>query len=130
MHFLQDINSDLSVLIVCNKTGGTIKGDIKKHIISEELRGHNRRTLRLLVTQYILKPHYIGINFNVHSPRFYHSDFPTFRVYFFYVCRVFPMRATRPDIMLNLYKFVLFFVKVRINSVKIYTVLNLASFNL
>ena len=30
MHFLQTINSDLSVLIVCNKTGGTIKGDIKK----------------------------------------------------------------------------------------------------
>ena len=30
MHFLQVINSDLSVLIVCNKTGGTIKGDIKK----------------------------------------------------------------------------------------------------
>jgi len=24
------INSDLSVFIVCNKTGGTIKGDIKK----------------------------------------------------------------------------------------------------
>jgi len=32
MHFLQAINSDLSVLIVCNKTGGTIKGDIKKYI--------------------------------------------------------------------------------------------------
>ena len=30
MHFLQAINSDLSVLIVCNKTGGTIKGDILK----------------------------------------------------------------------------------------------------
>jgi len=30
MHFLQDINSDISVLIVCNKTGGTIKGDKKK----------------------------------------------------------------------------------------------------
>ena len=30
MHFLQAINSDVSVLIVCNKTGGTIKGDIKK----------------------------------------------------------------------------------------------------
>ena len=30
MHFLQAINSDTSVLIVCNKTGGTIKGDIKK----------------------------------------------------------------------------------------------------
>jgi len=29
MHFLQAINSDISVLIVCNKTGGTIKGDIK-----------------------------------------------------------------------------------------------------
>ena len=31
MHFLQTINSDISVLIVCNKTGGTIKGDIKKN---------------------------------------------------------------------------------------------------
>jgi len=30
MHFLQAINSDLSVLRVCNKTGGTKKGDIKK----------------------------------------------------------------------------------------------------
>ena len=30
MHFLQAINSDISVLIVCNKTGGTIKGGIKK----------------------------------------------------------------------------------------------------
>ena len=30
MHLLQAINSDLSVLIVCNKTGGTIKGDKKK----------------------------------------------------------------------------------------------------
>ena len=32
MHFLQAINSDISVLIVCNKTGGTIKGDIKKEM--------------------------------------------------------------------------------------------------
>jgi len=31
MHFLQVINSDLSLLIVCNKTGGTKKGDIKKN---------------------------------------------------------------------------------------------------
>ena len=30
MHYLQVINSDISVLIVCNKTGGTIKGDTKK----------------------------------------------------------------------------------------------------
>ena len=30
MHFLQAINSEISVLIVCNKTGGTTKGDIKK----------------------------------------------------------------------------------------------------
>jgi len=29
MHFLQAINSDISVLIVCNKTGGTINGDKK-----------------------------------------------------------------------------------------------------
>jgi len=32
MHFLQAINSDISVLIVCNKTGGTIKGYIKKNL--------------------------------------------------------------------------------------------------
>ena len=31
MHFLQAINSDISVLIVCNKNGDTIKGDIKKN---------------------------------------------------------------------------------------------------
>ena len=29
MNFLQALNSDISVLIVCNKTGGTIKGDKK-----------------------------------------------------------------------------------------------------
>ena len=33
MHFLQAINSDISVLIVCNKTGGTIKGDRKKKMV-------------------------------------------------------------------------------------------------
>ena len=33
MHFLQAINSDLSVLIVCNKTGGIIKG-CKRRTIS------------------------------------------------------------------------------------------------
>jgi hypothetical protein len=33
MHFLQAINSDISVLIVCNKTGGTIKGDTRKNIL-------------------------------------------------------------------------------------------------
>jgi len=30
MRFLEAVNSDISVLIVCNKTGGTIKGDIIK----------------------------------------------------------------------------------------------------
>ena len=30
MNFLQAINSDTRVLIVCNKTGGTIEGEIKK----------------------------------------------------------------------------------------------------
>ena len=38
MHFLQAINSDLSVLIVCNKTGGTIKGDIKKLICFQPVK--------------------------------------------------------------------------------------------
>jgi len=37
MHFLQAIKSDIRVLIVCNKTGDTIKGDIKK-IYSENLK--------------------------------------------------------------------------------------------
>ena len=31
MHFLQAINSDIRVLIVFNKTGDTIKGDMKKN---------------------------------------------------------------------------------------------------
>jgi hypothetical protein len=30
MHYLQAINSDISILIVCNKTGGTIKKEIQK----------------------------------------------------------------------------------------------------
>ena len=40
IHLLQAINSDISVLIVCNKTGGTIKGDIKKKklAVSQRLR--------------------------------------------------------------------------------------------
>jgi hypothetical protein len=37
MHSQQAINSDLNVLIVCNKTGGTIKGDIKKEHYHELL---------------------------------------------------------------------------------------------
>ena len=46
MHFLQAINSDISVLIVCNKTGGTIKGDIKKihalyHLHCDQLLARN-----------------------------------------------------------------------------------------
>ena len=48
MHFLQAINSDLSVLIVCNKTGGTIKGDIKKDVSSWSDTNLSREiTLRL-----------------------------------------------------------------------------------
>ena len=49
MHFLQAINSDISVLIVCNKTGGTIKGDIKKnrkilsHVSLDVIGGSIRR---------------------------------------------------------------------------------------
>ena len=40
MHFLLTINSDISVLIVCNKTGGgTIKGDIKKNLDTCERSG-------------------------------------------------------------------------------------------
>ena len=34
MHFPQAINSDLSVLIVCNKTGGTIKKRYIKVVVS------------------------------------------------------------------------------------------------
>ena len=38
MYFLQAINSDISVLIVCNKTGGTIKGDAynKKKLFADD----------------------------------------------------------------------------------------------
>jgi len=36
MHFLQAINSDISVLRVCNKTGGTIK------------RRHKKNTMRVI----------------------------------------------------------------------------------
>ena len=41
------INSDLSVLIVCNKTGGTIKGDIKR-------RGKNQNMPLLTISDYRL----------------------------------------------------------------------------
>jgi len=37
MHFLQVINSDQSVLTVCNKTGGTIKGDKKNLLLIYQL---------------------------------------------------------------------------------------------
>jgi len=46
MHFLQAINSDISVLIVCNKTGGTIKGDKKK--FPHTVTSYTRTTLHLL----------------------------------------------------------------------------------
>ena len=50
MHFLQDINSDLSVLIVCNKTGdGTIKGDIKKKL-------YRRTSLKPTATRHLCTP--------------------------------------------------------------------------
>ena len=42
MRFLLAINSDISVLTVCNKTGGTIKGDIKKKIHAEKGQGRGR----------------------------------------------------------------------------------------
>ena len=35
MHFLQAINSDISVLIVCNKTGGTIKMRYNKNTMNK-----------------------------------------------------------------------------------------------
>ena len=37
--YIQAINSELSVLIVCNKTGGTIKGDIKKKDLGNVKQG-------------------------------------------------------------------------------------------
>ena len=49
MHFLQAINSDVSVLIVCNKTGGTIKGDTK-------INSHNKISLHSQDTTAI-QPH-------------------------------------------------------------------------
>ena len=57
MHFLQAINSDISVLIVCNKTGGTIKGDKKLIIISVLIIELKRRALSIsfgLTVLYIL----------------------------------------------------------------------------
>ena len=48
MHFIQAINSDLSVLIVCNKTGGTIKGDMKNVALAgrkEGLTGRNESAI-------------------------------------------------------------------------------------
>jgi len=43
MHFLQAINSDLSVLIVCNKIGGTIKNKMYAVIaVFNSLRVHRR----------------------------------------------------------------------------------------
>jgi len=54
MHFLQAINSDISVLIVCNKTCGTIKGDIKKlykKITNSYLsRRQNRQTVTISIS--------------------------------------------------------------------------------
>ena len=47
MHFLQTMNSDLSVLIVCNKTGGNIKGDIKKITCHEGPEGELRYSASL-----------------------------------------------------------------------------------
>ena len=29
------VNSDISLLIICNKTGGTIKGDINKNYVKD-----------------------------------------------------------------------------------------------
>jgi hypothetical protein len=50
MRFLQAINSDLSVLIVCNKTGGTIQGDIKKITFGFLLTlEHNHEPFSLLI---------------------------------------------------------------------------------
>ena len=47
MHFLQVINSDISVLIiVCNKTGGTIKGDIYIKIVLLQILDHRRHVLK------------------------------------------------------------------------------------
>jgi hypothetical protein len=54
MHSLQAINSDISVLTVCNKTGGTIKGDIKKKIIISN-------GLRLFSKQYLSRRYIVFI---------------------------------------------------------------------
>ena len=67
MHFLQAINSDIGVLIVCNKTGGTIKGDIKKILyachytdcITPVYRFHN---LRDSVPHYVYRYDFLSVN--------------------------------------------------------------------
>ena len=66
MHFLQAINSDISVLIVCNKTGGTIKGDIyikncvcdEVLFVSRQAEGGPRRSLNVRLT---VNPWYQGL---------------------------------------------------------------------
>jgi len=52
MHFLQAIKSDLSVLIVCNKTGGTIKGDIKIDKALYVFRTGPLSIIRIISTMY------------------------------------------------------------------------------
>ena len=49
MNFVQAINSDISVLIVCNKTGGTIQGDKKylalncNYLLREKMKCYDTR---------------------------------------------------------------------------------------
>ena len=68
MHFLQAINSDLSVLIVCNKTGGTIKRRYKKiydHVAKTRSAGriqiHTALASNSLLTQKRTSPEFYCI---------------------------------------------------------------------
>ena len=67
MHFLQAINSDLSVLIVCNKTGGTIKRRYKKYI--QSVTGGTDPTWRgcSYVKLYRKTPKHLYPKFNVYG---------------------------------------------------------------
>ena len=48
MNFLQAINSDISVLVVCNKTGGTIKGDKQKKTYQQTRDRDSQSSRKLL----------------------------------------------------------------------------------